>query len=198
MTARLGFDQLHTLNDHISRGTPGTTFLTIMRLRDGKFQHLQRKDPINIQVHQDLSLTVQSNTVQVNGKPSEFIEVFSQCTPYKMEALQKPTVVQDLAFNFVRLKAISERFSLGLGDFIVIFKRGHIPDTIVFLTDLSMQMAWPAATIAQVFPAFVGTFFQNTPDFRINYGLYCSYVKRHIDDSFVWWEYMPTVCRGEY
>ncbi len=196
--ATLSFDQLHTLNHNIPRGTPNATFLTIMRLRDRKFQHLRRKDPIRIQANGDLSLTIESNTVRFSGPPSGVLEIFCQCTPFKMEALQKPTIVQDLAFNFVRHNVVSERVTLGLGDFIVLFKHGRIPDTVIFMTDLSMQMAWPAAAIELVFPAFVGTFFQNTPDFRVNYGLYCSYVKRHIDDSFVWWEYMPTACRGEY
>jgi hypothetical protein len=185
--ATYSFDNLHLLNRHVAPGESGATFLTMLRLRDLKFQHLYRNYSIRVNVNSGLHADVRSNSVSFNGSPVGAVEMFVQCTSHKLDALMKPVILSDLGFNFMHIPT-EQQVTLGLGDFIVLFKAGVTPDTVIIMTDRSMQADWDLAgpTIAKSFAGLVKTFRRNySYDLRIDYALYVLYIQSCIDENFV-------------
>ncbi len=181
------FDNLHALNRPVAPGAANATFLTMLRLRDGMFQQLHSNRSIRVNVNRGLFADVEANSVRFNRSPAGFAEIFVQCTTYKLEALMKPVVLSDLGFNFTHIPSTEQRFTLGLGDFIVLFRGGVMPDTVIFMTDRSMQNDWKVAgpSIVHAFTGLVKTFRRDGEhDLRIDYALYVEYIRSCIDENF--------------
>ena len=153
------FDNIHALNRPVAPGAAMVTRLTMLRLRDEKFQHLHSDRAIRVNVNRGLHADVEATSVRFNGSPAGSVEMFVQCTSYKLEAVMKPVILSDLGFNFMRIPS-EQRATIGLGDFIVLFRGGVMPDTVIFMTDLPMQKDFDlfGPTIAKAFAGLVKTF----------------------------------------
>ena len=184
--ATYSFDNIHLLNRPVAPGEAGATFLTMLRLRDQKFQHLHRNYSIRVNVTPGLHMDVRAHSVTFNGSPVGAVEMFVQCTSHKLEALIKPVILSDLGYKFRRIPA-EQQATLGLGDFIVLYRGGVTPATVIFMTDRPMQADWElyGSTIARAFAGLVNTFRRNDAyDLRVDYSMYVLYIQSCIDENF--------------
>ena len=180
------FDNLHALNRPVAPGAAMATRLTMLRLRDLKFQHLHSDRAIRVNVNRGLHADVEATSVRFNANPVGSVELFLQCTSHKLDALMKPVILSDLGFNFTHIPT-QQRATLGLGDFFILFRGGVTPDTVIFITDLPMQKDWDLAglTIARAFAGLVNTFRRNDAyDLRIDYSMYVLYIQSCINENF--------------
>jgi hypothetical protein len=164
-----------------------------MRVRDGKVQHLRRNSEIKIALGDKLNMRVSGTSVEFDRLPGMSVEAFCHVTPYKFESLQKPTIVPEICVNFHCSAITSNAISLGLGDFMVFFQRERVPDIIIFITDASMQAAWPTETMSNVYRDLVGTFMYEKGELQVNMEMYALYMVRHIDPDFMFWEVLPDI-----
>jgi hypothetical protein len=183
------FDNLHRLNKPVEYGAANATFLSMLRLRDGKIQHLHRDKAIRVNVNRGLYIDVEATTMRFNSSPVGFVDIFTQCTSHKLEALEKPVILSDLGFNFQYTPHTNARSAtLGLGDFIVLFREGLTPDTVIFITDRPMQvdLKLSGPTIARTYTELAKTFRRDGVEglLRVDYALYVEYIRRCIDENF--------------
>ena len=184
----LMFSQMHKYNESVPFMSANGTFVSIMRVRDGSVQHIRKNSPVKINLVDGVSVEVCGATVKFNKLPGRSVEAFCQITPFKFESLQKPTIIPEICFNFHRPAITAGTLSLGLGDFMVVFKHGGVPDIIIFITDASMQALWPAETISKVFCDLVRTFKRGGSELHVDMKSYARYMVDHIDPDFMWWE----------
>jgi hypothetical protein len=185
------FLQMQNSNEVIPFMSPDGTRVTFMRVRDGKVQHIQKNGAVKITLPDGLNVRVRGTSVEFDKLPGTTVEAFCQVSPYKFESLQKPTIVPEICVNFHCSAITSNKISLGLGDFMVVFQRGRVPDIIIFITDASMQAAWPTGTMSEVYRDLVGTFKYEGGELQVDMEAYVKYMVRHIEPAFMSWEFFP-------
>jgi hypothetical protein len=181
----IGFSQMQNSNEVVPFMSADGTFLTVMRVRDGDVQHLRRNGAIKMALGDGLHMRVTGSTVEFDRLPGASVEAFCQVTPYKFESLQKPTIVPEICVNFHCSAITSNKVSFGLGDFMVVFKRGRIPDIIIFFTDASMQLAWPTGLMSNVYRDLVGTFKYEGGELKVDMEAYVVYMITHIEPELI-------------